>query len=106
MSGRNKARKGLGKGGTKCYLKVPHDNTQGITKPAIHHPGSPMKIGEVWCKGRTCLRVPLSAVSPVSPVSTPTEGMPVTSLSVAGALGSWGHILHGFSGNVYAVPSG
>ncbi|NWZ58002.1 H4 protein, partial [Haliaeetus albicilla] len=91
MSGRNKASKGLGKGGTKCYLKVPHDNIQGITNPAIHHPGSPMKI-EVWCKWRTCLRVPLSAVS------TPTEGMPVTSVSVAGALGSWGHILHGFSG--------
>uniref|UniRef100_A0A663FDC0 Uncharacterized protein n=1 Tax=Aquila chrysaetos chrysaetos TaxID=223781 RepID=A0A663FDC0_AQUCH len=100
MSGRNKASKGLGKGGTKCYLKVPHDNIQGITKPAIHHPGSPMKIGEVWCKWRTCLRVPLSSVS------TPTEGMPVTSLTVAGALGSWGHTLHGFSGNVYAVLSG
>lgn len=63
MSGRNKASKGLGKGGTKCYLKVPHDNIQGITKPAIHHLGSPMKIGDARCKWRTCGRVPLPAVS-------------------------------------------
>uniref|UniRef100_A0A493TRM2 Uncharacterized protein n=2 Tax=Anas TaxID=8835 RepID=A0A493TRM2_ANAPP len=37
MSGRNKGCKGIGKGGTKCYLKVSHDNIQGITKPAVHH---------------------------------------------------------------------
>ncbi|XP_010129138.1 PREDICTED: histone H4 variant TH091-like, partial [Chlamydotis macqueenii] len=39
LQGRNKGSKGLGKGGTKCYLKVLHDNIQGITKPAIHHLG-------------------------------------------------------------------
>uniref|UniRef100_A0A8B9DVU7 Uncharacterized protein n=1 Tax=Anser cygnoides TaxID=8845 RepID=A0A8B9DVU7_ANSCY len=28
MSGRNKGCKGTGRGGTKCYLKVSHDNIQ------------------------------------------------------------------------------
>ncbi|KAG5840138.1 hypothetical protein ANANG_G00214600 [Anguilla anguilla] len=35
MSGREKAGKGLGKGGAKRHRKVLRDNIQGITKPAI-----------------------------------------------------------------------
>ncbi len=35
MSGRGKGGKGLGKGGAKRHRKVPRDNIQGITKPAI-----------------------------------------------------------------------
>uniref|UniRef100_A0A8B9C8L2 Uncharacterized protein n=1 Tax=Anser brachyrhynchus TaxID=132585 RepID=A0A8B9C8L2_9AVES len=76
MSGRNKGCKGTGRGGTKCYLKVSHDNIQGITKPAVHHLGATARGDH-------------------------TEGTPVTR-----ALESWGHTLHGFSGKTYVVPAG
>lgn len=94
MSGSDKARKGLGKGGTKCYLRVPKTRSH---KPAVHHLGSPVET-HVWCARGRRLEVP--------PPGEHTQGTPVTSAGVAGAPGSWAHTPCGFSGKADVVPSG
>jgi len=103
MSGRDKAGKGLGKGGAKRHRKVLHDNIQSITKPVIHRlarRGGVKRISVlIYEETRSVLKVFLENV--IRDGVTYTEHArrkTVTAMDVVYALKRQGRTLYGFGG--------
>ncbi|MBA0627938.1 hypothetical protein Godav_022733 [Gossypium davidsonii] len=103
MSGRGKGGKGLGKGGAKRHRKVPRDNIQGITKPAIRRlarRGGVKRIsGLIYEETRGVLKIFLENV--IRDAVTYTEHArrkTVTAMDVVYALKRQGRTLYGFGG--------
>ncbi|KAM9203614.1 histone H4-like [Mergus octosetaceus] len=103
MSGRDKGRKGLGKGGTMQHQKVLRDNVQGITKPAIRRlarrSGVKRISGLIYEEMRGVLKVFLENV--IRDAVTYTEHAncnTVTAMDVVYALKCQGFTFYGFGG--------
>jgi histone H4 len=103
MSGREKRGKGLGKGGTKRQRKVPRDNIDGITKPAIRRlarkAGVKRISGVVYEEARDVLKEFLEKV--IRDAVTYTEHAKrkiVTAMDVVYSMKRVGRASYGFDG--------
>ncbi|KAF7097330.1 hypothetical protein CFC21_099162 [Triticum aestivum] len=103
MFDRGKGGKGPGKGGAKRHRKVPHDNIQGITKPAIRRMarwGSVKHIsGLLYEETRSMLKIFLKNV--IRDAVTYTEHAcrkTVIAMDIVYALKRQGRTLYGFGG--------